>query len=71
MKLNEDGVRRARARGQLLSGGTRLPVEDVVATVVGAQAQDLTAAGLAIRARRRRTVMGDCWARRSMRDPSC
>jgi winged helix DNA-binding protein len=59
MELSEDGVRRARARAQLLSGVRRPGVEAVVATVVGVQAQDLTAAGLAIRARRRRTILGD------------
>lgn len=52
-KLSDRFVRRARVRSQLLSG--RVPVsrtvDAVVSTLVGVQAQDLTAAGLSVRAR--------------------
>ena len=60
-RLTDTGVRRARVRGQLLSG--RVPagrsVEDVVGRLVGVQAQDATAATLAIRARSRGLVAAD------------
>ncbi|MEA2973923.1 MAG: hypothetical protein QOG82_2381 [Actinomycetota bacterium] len=68
-RLTDTGVRRARVRGQWLSG--RVPagrtVDDVVGRLVGVQAQDVTAAGLAIRARSRGLVAADVDAARDDR----
>ena len=52
MDLDADGVRRARVWAQLLDGATpmRSPVR-VAGRLVGIQAQDITAAALAVRAR--------------------
>jgi hypothetical protein len=68
-RLSDAGVRRARVRGQLLSGRVRAgrSVEDVVGRLVGVQAQDVTAAGLAIRARSRGLVAADVDAAREDR----
>ena len=69
LRLTDTGVRRARVRGQWLSG--RVPagrsVDDVVGRLVGVQAQDVTAAGLAIRARSRGLVAADVDAAREDR----
>ena len=59
-RLSGAGVRRARWRGQLLSGQPRTrAVEDVVGAMVGVQAQDAVAAALAIRARSRGLMAAD------------
>lgn len=58
-RWSAQGVARACARTQLLSGGWVRSVEDVVGTIVGGQAQDETAASLAIRARSRGLVAAD------------
>ncbi|MEA2715994.1 MAG: hypothetical protein QOI99_311 [Actinomycetota bacterium] len=51
-RLTESEMRRNRLRGQLLGGRVAAAsVEDVVGTLVGVQAQDVTAAALAVRAR--------------------
>ena len=67
--LTATGVRRTRLRGQWLSG--RVPagrsVDDVVGRLVGVQAQDVIAAGLAIRARSRGLVAADVDAAREDR----
>ena len=69
LRLTDTGVRRARLRGQWLSG--RVPagrtVDDVVGRLVGVQAQDVTAAALAIRARSRGLVVADVDAAREDR----
>ena len=69
LRLTDTGMRRARVRGQWLSG--RVPagrsVHDVVGRLVGVQAQDVTAAGLAIRARSRGLVAADVDAAREDR----
>jgi hypothetical protein len=49
--LDAAGLRRARLRGQLLSGARPRDVGEVVRTVVGVQAQDRRAAALALRVR--------------------
>ena len=58
-RLTDSGVRRARLRAQLLSGPVPRSVDDVVGRLVGVQAQDATAAALAVRARSRGLVAGD------------
>jgi hypothetical protein len=62
--LGDQAIRRARVRAQLLSGRTATgrTVEQVVSTVVGIQAQDLTAAALSIRARHRGVTAADVGA---------
>ena len=69
LRLTDAGLRRARVRGQWLSG--RVPadrsVDDVVGRLVGVQAQDATAAALAIRARSRGLVAADVDAARDDR----
>jgi hypothetical protein len=59
MQLDDDGLRRTRAHAQRLSGPRRREIEPIVGTLVGVQAQDEAAAGLAIRARSRGVVADD------------
>ncbi len=69
LRLTDTGLRRARVRGQWLSG--QVPagrsVDDVVGRLVGVQAQDATAAALAVRARSRGLVAADVDAAREDR----
>jgi hypothetical protein len=51
VEIDVRGLRRSRARAQLLSGSRRRDAGEVVHAVVGVQAQDRTAAALAFRAR--------------------
>jgi hypothetical protein len=51
VEIDVRGLRRSRARAQLLSGSCRRDAGEVVHAVVGVQAQDRTAAALAFRAR--------------------
>ena len=51
MEVDARGLRRARIRAQRLSGSSRGGADEVARAVVGVQAQDRGAAGLAIRAR--------------------
>ena len=51
LELDRAGLRRARLRGQLLSGPRPRDLGEVVRTVVGIQAQDRRAAALALRVR--------------------
>ena len=69
VRLTDSGVRRARMQGQWLSGRvpTARSVDDVVGRLVGVQAQDLTAAGLAVRARSRGLVAADVETTRAER----
>jgi hypothetical protein len=58
-RLDAHGLARARAHAQLLEGRQHVAVHDVVAAMVGVQAQDLGAAGLAVRARSRRATRAE------------
>jgi hypothetical protein len=58
-RLRAEGLARARSHAQLLGGSRHLAAAEVVTTVVGVQAQDLGAAGLAVRARSRRATQAE------------